>query len=356
MKDDKRINRKSGMQWMGIIAACFVCGGVFVVTALSPEDTQNQNSASTEYAAFERADNVGFENTETLDTAEEIPPYAGTVYVTVNHNQPYFTAEELAAAVTSYESYAPLDELGRCGTCIASVGPGLMPTEERGSIGMIKPTGWHTIKYSDIIADNYLYNRCHLIAYQLTGENANEQNLITGTRYLNVEGMAPFENRVAEYVKSTGNHVLYRVTPVFEGENLVASGVRIEAKSVEDEGTGVCFHVYCYNVQPGIIIDYTDGSSRVNDTYAGNPTEPENAVITAGQSTDDKNHGTEVSTGQYAVNSKNGKIHMVGECPATGDGSQAMSSPVYFSTYEEAEAFSEQIAPNQQIRNCGNCW
>lgn len=379
MKDNKRINRKSGMQWMGIIAACFVCGGVFAVTALSPENTQNQNSASTEYADFESADNVGFENTETLETegteqvttesaeslvdettespesgiAEEIPPYAGTAYVTANQNQPYFTAEELATAVTSFESYAPLDELGRCGTCIASVGPDLMPTEERGAIGMIKPTGWHTVKYSDIIADHYLYNRCHLIGYQLTGENANEQNLITGTRYLNVEGMAPFENRVAEYVKSTGNHVLYRVTPVFEGDNLVASGVRIEAKSVEDEGTGVCFHVYCYNVQPGILIDYTDGSSRVDDcdeicdiqaedeSSAGNIIVPENIVTAAGQ---------------YAVNSKNGKIHMVGECPATGDGSQAMSSPVYFSTYEEAEGFSEQIAPNQQKRNCGNCW
>lgn len=350
MKDNKRINRKSGMQWMGIIAACFVCGGVFAATALSPEDTRNPSTENAEDAEAHVDENTV---DPASDASGEIPPYTGTAYVTVNQNQPYFTAEELAAAVTSFESYAPLDELGRCGTCIASVGQDLMPTEERGTIGMIKPTGWHTVKYSDIIADHYLYNRCHLIGYQLTGENANEQNLITGTRYLNVEGMAPFENRVAEYVKSTGNHVLYRVTPVFEGENLVVSGVRMEAKSVEDEGIGVCFHVYCYNVQPGIIIDYTDGSSRVDDcdeahdiqaedeNSAGNIIVPENIVTAAGQ---------------YAVNSKNGKIHMVGECPATGDGSQAMNSPVYFSTYEEAEVFSAQIAPNLENRKCGNCW
>lgn len=317
MKDNKRIKRKSGMQWMGIITACFVCGGVFAATASSPEDTQNSSLGSTEYAEKSAAEDTEAhvdENTvdPASDASGEIPPYTGTAYVTVNQNQPYFTPEELAAAVTSYESYAPLDELGRCGTCIVSVGQDLMPTEERGAIGMIKPTGWHTIKYIDIIADNYLYNRCHLIGYQLAGENANEQNLITGTRYLNIEGMAPFENRVAEYVKSTGNHVLYRVTPVFEGGNLVADGVRIEAKSVEDEGAGICFHVYCYNVQPGIIIDYADGSSRVDENYAGNPIEPENTVTAAGQSTDGTKYGTEVS--------------------------------------------NEQLAPHLENRKCGNCW
>lgn len=183
-------------------------------------------------------------------------------YITINDNLPYFTTDELAAATKSYESYAELDALSRCGVCIASVGVDLMPTEERGEIGDIKPSGWNQAKYPDLIEGNYLYNRCHLIGYQLSGENANPQNLITGTRYLNTEGMLPFENEVAEYVKTTGNHVLYRVTPIFDGDNLVASGVLMEAESVEDEGSGVRFCVYCYNVQPGITIDYSDGSSE----------------------------------------------------------------------------------------------
>ena len=190
-----------------------------------------------------------------LDT---LPAYSGSPYVAVNDNEPYFS--EADYTTDSYESYSPLDALGRCGVCIASIGQDLMPTEERGSIGSIKPTGWQTVKY-DTVDGKYLYNRCHLIGYQLTGENANERNLITGTRYLNVQGMLPFENMVADYVKETGNHVLYRATPVFEGENLLASGVLLEGYSVEDSGGGICFNVYCYNVQPGIAIDYATGSS-----------------------------------------------------------------------------------------------
>ena len=190
-----------------------------------------------------------------LDT---LPAYSGSPYVAVNNNEPYFT--EADYTTDSYESYSPLDALGRCGVCVASIGRDLMPTEERGSIGSVKPTGWQTVKY-DNIDGKYLYNRCHLIGYQLTGENANERNLITGTRYLNVQGMLPFENMVADYVKETGNHVLYRATPVFEGENLLASGVLLEGYSVEDGGDGICFNVYCYNVQPGITIDYATGSS-----------------------------------------------------------------------------------------------
>ncbi|MGN0342906.1 MAG: DNA/RNA non-specific endonuclease [Roseburia sp.] len=332
------INRKPMMQWMGIIAAFFVCGGVFTAAMTNPGSKEAPAPESTETTNFE--------------DSEIIPPYEGNAFVTLNGNFPYFTEEELAAAATSYESYAALDELGRCGVCVASVGQDLMPTEERGAIGTIKPTGWHTVKYSDVIGDNYLYNRCHLLAYQLTGENANEQNLITGTRYLNMEGMLPFENRVAEYVTSTGNHVLYRVTPVFEENNLVASGVRMEAQSVEDEGAGVCFHVYCYNVQPGIKIDYADGSSEVDDTYVGSDIQPEGSVTAAA----DTQSAAGAASGQYAVNSKNGKIHIVGSCSATGDGSNAMSSPVYFDTYEEAEAFSRQIVPELKNRKCGNCW
>ena len=188
-----------------------------------------------------------------------VPAYSGQPYAIVNDNKPYFTDADLTAV--SFETYSDLDSLGRCGLAYASVGKDLMPTEERGSIGQVKPSGWHTIKY-DNVDGKYLYNRCHLIGYQLTAENANEKNLITGTRYLNVQGMLPFENMVADYVKETGNHVLYRVTPVFEGSNLVASGVQIEAWSVEDDGEGICFNVYCYNVQPGVEIDYASGESQ----------------------------------------------------------------------------------------------
>ena len=160
------------------------------------------------------------------------------------------------------------DLLGRCGPAEACVGQELMPTEERGAIGMVKPSGWHTVRYDGVVDGKYLYNRCHLIGYQLTGENANERNLITGTRYLNVEGMLPFENQVADYVEETGNHVLYRSTPVFKGLELVARGVQIEAWSVEDGGAGVCFNVYCYNVQPGVEIDYATGESCLAEENA----------------------------------------------------------------------------------------
>lgn len=188
-----------------------------------------------------------------------IPPYSGNPYFVVNGNEPYFSDLELT--VTSFELYSELDSLGRCGVVYASIGTDIMPTEERDSIGSVKPTGWHTVKY-DNVDGKYLYNRCHLLGYQLTGENANVKNLITGTRYLNVDGMLPFENMIADYVVESENHVQYRVTPVFEGNNLVASGVLLEAKSVEDEGESICFNVYCYNVQPDIIIDYATGDSN----------------------------------------------------------------------------------------------
>ena len=198
---------------------------------------------------------------------EDVPAYAGEPYVAIDDNQPDFSEEDLTTE--SFESYSPLDSLGRCGAAYANVGVDLMPTEERGSIGQVQPSGWHTVKY-DCVDGKYLYNRCHLIGYQLTGENANEENLITGTRYLNVDGMLPFENLVADYVQETANHVLYRVTPVFEGDNLVASGVQMEALSVEDGGEGICFNVYVYNVQPGVVIDYATGESALEDgTAAG---------------------------------------------------------------------------------------
>lgn len=201
------------------------------------------------------------ENTYSLDS---IPDYSGSPYVTVNDNQPYFSEADLTT--TSFESYSELDGLGRCGVAYACVSTDTMPTEERGSIGQIKPTGWHTVKYN-CVDGKYLYNRCHLIGYQLTAENANEKNLITGTRYLNVDGMLPFENMVADYIKETDNHVLYRVTPIFDGDNLVASGVLMEAESVEDKGDGICFCVFCYNVQPGVTIDYATGESTLDESY-----------------------------------------------------------------------------------------
>lgn len=190
---------------------------------------------------------------------DEIPPYCGAPYVEINQNQPNFTEEDWTE--TAFETYSPLDMLGRCGVAYANICQELMPTEPRGEIGMIKPSGWQTVRYDDLVDGKYLYNRCHLIGFQLAGENANECNLITGTRYMNVDGMLPFENQVADYVDETDNHVLYRVTPVFEGTDLVARGVQMEAWSVEDQGAGVCFNVFVYNVQPGIVIDYATGES-----------------------------------------------------------------------------------------------
>lgn len=199
------------------------------------------------------SDRVGITN------IDYIPEYTGEPYVELNGGIPLFDDSEKVK--DAFETYSNLDSLGRCGVAYANICPELMPTDERGEIGMIKPSGWHTVKYNDLIDGNYLYNRCHLIAFCLAGENANEKNLITGTRYLNVEGMLPFEIKVSSYVNQTGNHVLYRVTPIFDGNNLVANGVQIEAWSVEDSGKGICFNVYCYNIQPGIQIDYSSGDS-----------------------------------------------------------------------------------------------
>ena len=196
---------------------------------------------------------------------ENIPPYDGTPYVVLNDNQPSVTEEDMTDV--SYEFYSDLDELGRCGVTEACIGRDLMPTEKRGDISSVKPTGWVQNQY-DFVDGKSLWNRCHLIGFQLAGENANECNLLTGTRYLNVEGMLPFENLVADYVKETDNHVLYRVTPAFQGTELVARGVQMEAYSVEDSGDGVCFNVFCYNVQPGVEIDYATGDNWLAEEAA----------------------------------------------------------------------------------------
>ena len=230
-------------------------------TAVSePESGQPQENASDtqESQQVTSATDVPTGEGTSAFSLREIPAYSGTPYTEVNGNQPYFTEEELTTQ--SFETYSELDSLGRCGMAYANVGQDLMPTEPRGEIGAVKPSGWHLVKY-DNVDGKYLYNRCHLIAYMLAAENANPQNLITGTRYLNVQGMLPFETKVCDYVKNTGNHVLYRVTPIFDGDNLLADGVLMEAYSVEDAGEGICFCVFAYNVQPGIGIDYATGDN-----------------------------------------------------------------------------------------------
>ena len=245
----------------------------------------------------------------------EIPAYSGTPYTEVNGNQPYFTEEELTTQ--SFETYSELDSLGRCGVAYANVGQDLMPTEPRGEIGAVKPTGWHLVKY-DNVDGKYLYNRCHLIAYMLAAENANPQNLITGTRYLNVQGMLPFETKVCDYVKNTGNHVLYRVTPIFDGDNLLADGVLMEAYSVEDVGEGIQFCVFAYNVQPGIGIDYAtgdnwaEGSGTYQSTVASVAEEtpaPQPETDTAVQITPESSAPQESQGITYVLNTNTKKFH-----------------------------------------------
>lgn len=224
---------------------------------------------------------------------ESIPEYTGDPYVVINENVPFFTESDFTEE--AFETYSDLDELGRCGAAFANVGKETMPTEERGQIGMIKPSGWQTVKY-DCVDGKYLYNRCHLIGYQLSAENANEKNLITGTRYLNVSGMLPFENKVADYIKETGNHVLYRVTPIYQDKNLVASGVLMEAQSVEDDTVKFC--VYCYNVQPDVQIDYATGKSSLVGSQEVSEAPDQNAT--------------------YILNENSKKIHTP-DCPSVQD-------------------------------------
>lgn len=224
--------------------------------ASNPSSNISSTEPSTKFA--ERFPGISDFTHDSSLSLSEIPEFGSVPWVEINDNKPDFTDNDYTTF--PFEHYSDLDELGRCGECYACIGEDIMPTEERGAIGMVKPSGWKMAKY-DCVDGKYLYNRCHLIGYQLTGENANVKNLITGTRYLNVEGMLPFENKTAEYVHRTKNHVLYRVTPIFEGNNLVASGVQMEGYSVEDAGEGLCFNVYCYNAQPGVGINYSDGSS-----------------------------------------------------------------------------------------------
>lgn len=257
---------------------------------------------------------------------EEVPAYSGSPYVELDGNQPGFSLEE--RTTDSFETYSTLDALGRCGPAYACIGQDLMPTEDRESISSVRPTGWVQAEY-DFVEGGSLYNRCHLIGFQLTGENANEENLITGTRYMNVEGMLPFENMVADYIKETGNHVLYRAAPIFEGENLVASGVVMEALSVEDEGEGVCFHVYVYNVQPGVEIDYATGESWETRDSASSALESQ----------------AEEQETDYVLNTSSKKFHLP-DCSSV-DSMSGKNRQEYHGTREELIA--------QGYEPCGSC-
>lgn len=290
------------------------------------DETEIQTAAETEIQAAAQVQSddskqkVVHTGTASAFNAADVPAYSGEPYTAVNNNEPYFTSDNLTTE--AFENYSELDALGRCGVAYANVCLETMPTEKRGSISEVKPTGWHSVKYDNVDGKS-LYNRCHLIGYQLTAENANQQNLITGTRYLNVDGMLPFENMVADYVKETDNHVLYRVTPIFTGDNLVADGVLMEGYSVEDEGDGICFCVYAYNVQPGITIDYATGDSWLS-SEKGNSDSSSGGKSAVSQSAADKS-GTQqatvqtesvketsapVSTGtEYILNTNTKKFH-----------------------------------------------
>ena len=311
-------------KWMALLLTIVMSMSIATGCGALDDAGVDQNDKFTNSAASEQSVEAAEEavnNDRTVDIAatadvfvpEQVPSYTGAAFTVVHDNVPYFAESDLTTEF--YETYAPLDNLGRCGVAMACVGQDLMPTEKRGSIGQVKPSGWRMAKY-DNVDGKYLYNRCHLIGYQLSGENANECNLITGTRYLNMEGMLPFENMVADYVKETGNHVLYRVTPVFAGNDLVANGVLMEAYSVEDKGEGICYCVYAYNVQPGIGIDYATGESHLADESAV----MENASVDA----------SDAEVHEYVLNDNTMKFHTP-ECSSV----KKMKNPQYVTTTRE---------------------
>lgn len=352
------------------------------VTTVSESETSDTESEATNEPAAQSVQTQP--STEVTISVADIPAYAGDPYVTINDNEPQFLETDLATS--SYEYYSDLDDLDRCGVVYACIGTDLMPTEERGNIGSVKPSGWHTVKY-DIVDGKYLYNRCHLIGYQLSGENANINNLITGTRYLNVEGMLPFENMVADYVKETGNHVLYRVAPVFEGDNLVASGVQIEAQSVEDQGEGILFNVYCYNVQPGVTIDYATGDSTLaenaeaqsNAATSNDGASQQNAVTQSNAATSNEAasqqetttqdgtavQGAEENSSDHATDASGAAVS--NDTGAGGSGSVMVWKSATGSKYhsnnhcgnmnpDNATQITEEEAIREGIGKCKKCW
>ncbi len=301
--------------------------GSTAVGDVESESTTVQNSSN---ETDNDSENLSAPTGNYKASLSSIPSFSGKPYVNINGGVPGLTAADRTSAY--FEIYSPLDEYGRCGVTFACLGKETMPTEERGEIGSVKPSGWHTVKY-DCVDGKYLYNRCHLIGFQLSGENANTRNLITGTRYMNVDGMLPFENMVADYIKETGNHVLYRVTPIFKGDELVARGVQMEAYSVEDEGDGICFNVYCYNNQPDVTIDYSTGESSLNaESTKPQTTEPSvNEPDTTQQNT---------QTGMVWVSKTGKKYHSHSGC-------SNMKNP---SQVTVAEADARGLTP------CSKCW
>ena len=329
----KQWKKNGKYRLLGVVTACVM---VFM-SACAGKAEQEKTSANAQQ------ETVPVSGTQQSDISmETIPEYDGEPYVVIDDNEPNFTEEELQPE--AYETYGTLDALGRCSIAEASIGEGLMPTEKRGAIGQVKPTGWHTVKY-DMVEGKYLYNRCHLIGYQLTAENANEENLITGTRYMNTEGMLPFENMVADYIKETGNHVMYRVTPVFEGENLVASGVQMEAESVEDQGADLSFNVYVYNVQPGVEIDYKTGESwEANELLPASKNSDKAGNAVSGTASD-KDSSDPVSEQTYILNTSSKKFHK--ESCSGVKSMKEKNKKIY--TGKRAEVIEQGYAP------CGNC-
>ena len=322
---------------LGFILVLSGCTSSEVPQQFSQNEVAEASETISEKQTIEKTE-LSEESSNKTDL-DSIPVYSGSPYVTINDGKPFFNESEYTTK--SFERYSPLDNLGRCGVAYANIGKDIMPTEDRGSIGMIKPSGWHSIRYENVDG-KYLYNRCHLIGFQLSAENANESNLITGTRYLNVEGMLPFENMVADYVKETNNHVLYRVTPIFKGENLLASGVLMEGWSVEDDGNGICFNVYCYNVQPGIKIDYATGESEAVDGSA--PYGSSAAVTTPKKETNQQTQNAS-PTVNYIANKNSKKLHYTW-CHSVDQMKE--SNKVYLSCTRE-QALSQGYSP------CGNC-
>ena len=302
------------------------------------EESSSESSSSSEDSSKKTVSSVGTGKANPV-ALSNVPAYSGAAYVAINNNIPSFSSAELTTK--GYEKYAALDSKGRCGVALASCGKETMPKagEERGDISSIYPTGWKQAQYSGI-SGGWLYNRCHLIGWQLSAENANRCNLITGTRYMNTSGMLPFENMVADYINETGNHVAYRVTPIFKDNDLVCSGVQMEAYSIEDDGEGICFNVYCYNVQPGVTIDYATGASSGPSSSSSNTTTSSSSVASSSVSP----NNTQNQTSQTVYITATGKKY---------------HSTKYCSGLSNAKAIYESTLPAAQskgLTSCSKCY
>lgn len=347
----KKVNKE---KFLALILTLMMMFSIIGCSSDTATDDNTASSTTIETTAQDNAVDASASGGTTQDNSQsqtltggagiglaDIPAYNGSIYTPINNNLPFFSEADLTTE--PFENYSPLDSLGRCGVASSCLGLETMPTEERGSIGQVKPSGWRTIRY-DSVEGKYLYNRSHLIGFQLSAENANERNLITGTRYFNVEGMLPFENMVADYIKETGNHVMYRVTPMFDGSDLVATGVLMEAYSVEDSGAGICYCVFVYNIQPGITINYADGSSYANDgSEPISQTSNANSGYVGGSSSSASQSANQNVSGDYILNENTKKFHY----PSCHSVDQ-MKNPV-------AYAGSRDDLINQGYEPCKNC-